>query len=64
VHKAHTPSMNTTNTILIIILVLLVGFGVWYFTSNQTAPAPTEDNNAIEVNLGGNDTPEGEPAAN
>ena len=56
--------MNTTNTILIIILVLLVGFGVWYFTSNQTTPAPTEDNNAIEVNLGGSGTPEGEPAAN
>ncbi|MBP9816466.1 MAG: hypothetical protein KBD05_00310 [Candidatus Pacebacteria bacterium] len=56
--------MNTTNTILIIILVLLVGFGVWYFTSNQSAPAPTEDNNAIEVNLGGGDAPEGEPTPN
>ncbi len=56
--------MNTTNTILIIILVLLVGFGVWYFTSNQNVQAPTEDNNAIEVNLGGSDSPEGEPTPN
>lgn len=47
--------MNTTNTLLIIIVVLLVGFGVWYFTQNQAVPQ--EESNALEVNIGGNEEP-------
>ncbi len=43
--------MNTTNTLLIIIVVLLVGFGVWYFTNAE--PAPVEERSGIEINLEG-----------
>lgn len=46
--------MNTTNTILIILLVILVGFGVWYFTAGRStiAPqAPVEEGPDIEVDL-------------
>lgn len=41
---------STTNIIVVIILVLLVGFGVWYFTAGQEAP---NDGGTLEVNLGG-----------
>jgi hypothetical protein len=42
---------TTTNIIVVVILVLLVGFGVWYFTSGRQAPA--EEGPAIELNVGG-----------
>jgi len=45
--------MNTTNTLLIIIVVLLVGFGVWYFTSQQQVP---QEEPVFEVNLGGEES--------
>jgi len=44
--------MNTTNTLLIILVVLLVAFGVWYFASQPQA-APQEE--GIQVNIGGGD---------
>lgn len=40
-----------TNVIIVIILVLLVGFGVWYFTSNG---APQQEAGpSIELDLQG-----------
>lgn len=37
------------NTILVIILVLLVAFGVWYFTSFNS---PNAQQGGLEVNIG------------
>ena len=39
---------NTTNTVLVILLVIIVAFGVWYMTSNN---APETPEPAIELNL-------------
>lgn len=47
------------NVILVIILVLIVGFGVWYFTARQ-APAPAEG--GIHVDIGGGQQGDGTPA--
>ncbi|MBY0110555.1 hypothetical protein K2Y00_00910 [Patescibacteria group bacterium] len=41
--------MNTTNTLLIVIVVLLVGFGVWYFSTQDDMQ---EQEAVLEVNLG------------
>jgi uncharacterized membrane protein YqiK len=41
--------MNTTNTLLIIIVVILVGFGVWYFKGKEAQPEPQ---NGIQVQIG------------
>lgn len=41
-------SNNFGNILLVIILVLLVGFGVWYFTERKE-PAPKEG--GIELNI-------------
>lgn len=43
---------TTTNVVVILILVLLVGFGVWYFTAGE-GRAPEPEGPALEVNLGG-----------
>lgn len=41
------------NTILIVVvLVLIVGFGVWYFMGGMDTPAEEPDA-ALEINLGG-----------
>jgi hypothetical protein len=45
-----------TNVLLVIVLLLLVGFGVWYFTARE---APPEDGASIELNLGGEERGEG-----
>jgi len=42
---------SSTNIIVVVILVLLVGFGVWYFTAGNQAPK--EEGSSFEVNLGG-----------
>ena len=49
---------NNTNTfgnvILVIVLVLIVGFGVWYFTG-RSAPTPVNEGPGIQVDIqGGN----------
>ncbi len=41
-----------TNVILVIILVLLVGFGVWYVTG-RTAPAGDREGSSIDLNIRG-----------
>lgn len=57
------------NTILIVVLlVLVVGFGVWYFTGGfggNTAPAEDEAqfNLNVDVPTGGNDEPNGDETA-
>lgn len=50
--------MNTTNTLLIILVVILVAFGVWYFTEQRSAPMP-EENSVIDVDLNGGGTEDG-----
>lgn len=40
---------TSTNIIVVVILVLLVGFGVWYFTARE---APVEQKEGIELNIG------------
>ena len=56
------------NTILIVvILVAIVGFGVWYFSGGFGGNAAPEDDNAefninMEVPTGGNDEGGDEPA--
>lgn len=45
--------MNTaTNIVAVVILVLLVGFGVWYFTARESVPEDSSEA-SLEVNLGG-----------
>jgi len=47
--------MNTssfTNIVVVTILVLLVGFGVWYFTSQKT-PTQSEQGSGFELNING-----------
>lgn len=46
--------MNTTNTLLIVLVVILVAFGVWYFAA-QKSPVPQEESSGIEVNIGGDE---------
>jgi hypothetical protein len=42
------------NTILIVvILVLIVGFGVWYFKGNMMGAPAEEPDAGLEVNIGG-----------
>lgn len=41
---------NTTNTILVILLVIVAGFVVWYVTIRNKQPADT--GTSIDVNLG------------
>ncbi len=43
---------NTTNTILIILLVVIVGFGVWYFSMGRAAPA-ANDGPGLRVDIDG-----------
>lgn len=45
--------MNSTitNTLLILLLLLLVGFGVWYISSERDVSQ--EDNASLELNIGG-----------
>jgi len=49
-----TKGNSTTNAILVIILVLIVGFGVWYVMDRRNAEEAA-DEPAIELNLGGSD---------
>lgn len=43
---------NFTNILLVVVLVLLVGFGVWYFTARNT-PAPQPADSGIQIDIGG-----------
>jgi hypothetical protein len=43
---------STSGTILVILLVIVVGFIVWYVTDNREADQPEP---GVEINLGGND---------
>ena len=43
-----------TNIIVVVILVLIVAFGAWYFTARE-APVPEEPDAALELNFGGNE---------
>ncbi len=43
---------STTNIAVVVILVLLVGFGVWYFTAGQDM-GEENPGASLEVNLGG-----------
>lgn len=45
-----------TNTLLVIVLVLIVGFGVWYVTM-RSQPEPSQGGAGIEVRLNGEDNP-------
>lgn len=48
-----TKSNATTNTILVILLVVIVGFIVWYMMSRDAVePAPETENSVLEVNVG------------
>lgn len=51
---------STTNTLLILVLVIIVGFVVWYATAHQVKNEDTSGP-SVELNLGGNgtDTPNG-----
>lgn len=42
--------------LLVVLLVLIVGFGVWYFTGGFSAPADDTDDASFNVNV---DLPEG-----
>lgn len=42
-----------TNTLLVVILVLLVGFGVWYLTGNGAQKADTSSGPGIQLNVTG-----------
>ncbi len=46
---------STTNAILVILVVVLVGFGVWYMTMRYNrAPAPQEtQDSGLQINVGG-----------
>jgi hypothetical protein len=44
---------STTNAILVILLVLVVGFIVWFVVGRRSV-APTDTSPNIEVNLPGN----------
>lgn len=57
---------TTTNIVVVLILVLLVGFGVWYFTAGGRAPAE-DQGPGIELNIrgtGGDDSPGQGPGGN
>ena len=41
---------NFGNILLVVILVLIVGFGVWYVTMREAAPEP---GNGIQLNIEG-----------
>lgn len=44
---------NTSNTVLVIVLVVIVAFAVWYMTAQTTGePQPS----SVELNLGSTDT--------
>ncbi|GEM_PF-1544236 len=50
----------TTNAILVILVVVIVGFGVWYVMA-QKGTAPTPENGtggSLEINLGGSSSEE------
>jgi hypothetical protein len=51
---------STTNAILVILLVIVVGFIVWFMVGRQsvTPAADTTPGTSLEVNLGGG-TPSG-----
>ena len=51
---------NFGNTFLVIILVLIVGFGVWYFTSRTGAPAEPQGP-GIQVDITGPSGDDGTP---
>jgi uncharacterized protein HemX len=53
---------GTTNAILVILVVVIVGFGVWYMTKSDTKPETTNNEPKLEINLGGSDTPTEQPA--
>lgn len=41
-----------TNTILIVlVLVAIVGFGVWFFSSQRTTPATDNENGGLNVDV-------------
>ena len=42
-----------TNILVVIVLVLLVAFGVWYFTGRPAVPAAVPENNVLDVDIGG-----------
>ena len=48
-----------TNVLLVVVLVLLIGFGVWYFTSREAVPPPSEGP-GIELNIQGQGPAEGQ----
>jgi hypothetical protein len=49
-----------TNIVLVVILVLIVGFGVWYVSGREVPQA--EDTSGIQLNIGGDAGPS-EPTA-
>ncbi len=47
-------SNSTANTVLIILLVIVVGLVVWYFTAHKAVkPAPADNSAGVQINLGG-----------
>ncbi len=57
---------NTNTIILVAILVVLVGFGVWWYKTYQSV-APTEptttDEGGIDINIGGGAGADDKPAS-
>ncbi|HVU06686.1 MAG TPA: hypothetical protein VHE10_02780 [Candidatus Paceibacterota bacterium] len=54
---------STTNAILVILIVIVVGFIVWFVMSRPSAaPANNDQTPAIQVNLPGSST-DGSPSA-
>ena len=55
----------TTNTILVILLVIIVGFVVWYMTASRAPETQEEDGASLELNFGGsNENDNNQPQQN
>ncbi len=53
---------SLTNMLIVLLLLALVGFGVWYFVKKPYVSRPVDDTNdnggSLEINIGGgSDTP-------
>lgn len=50
---ASNNGLTFTNMLLVIVLLLLVGFGVWYLAEGSRAPVPAENPGGLNVNIEG-----------
>lgn len=51
--NTNTSGNTATTIIMVLVLVILVGFVVWFMTSRTgVAPAPASDGPSLELNVG------------